>query len=208
MKRYVDLKRHERTFHVGDWVYLKLQPCRQASVKGKMGTHKLQSKFYGPFEILERTGQVAYKLNLPSGSLIHPVFHVSQFKKKKRLGPAVPVNNSLPLVGTNGQVKLEPVAILDRRIVKKNNQVGVEIPVQWSNLDLEDATLEDYDQLKIQFPLSKLEDKLKGKGNVMSAHGLERLGTVVSLNSKIVPKGDGAREAGQELGMGCVEQTV
>jgi hypothetical protein len=129
-------------------------------------------------------------------------------KKKKRLGPAVPVNNSLPLVGTNGQVKLEPVAILDRRIVKKNNQVGVEIPVQWSNLDLEDATLEDYDQLKIQFPLSKLEDKLKGKGNVMSAHGLERLGTVVSLNSKIVPKGDGAREAGQELGMGCVEQTV
>jgi hypothetical protein len=47
--------------------------------------------------------------------------------------------------------------------------VGVEILVQWSNLDVEDATWEDYDQLKIQFSLSKLEDKLKGKGSVMSA---------------------------------------
>jgi hypothetical protein len=74
MKKYADLKRSERSFHEGDWVYLKLQPYRQVSVKGNLGMHKLQSKFYGPFEVLEKIGKVAYKLNLPPSSLIHPVF--------------------------------------------------------------------------------------------------------------------------------------
>jgi hypothetical protein len=78
MKKYADLRRTERKFQVGDWVYLKLQPYRQVSVRGKMGTHKLQPRFYDPFEILDKIGLMAYKLNLSSGSMIHPVFHVSQ----------------------------------------------------------------------------------------------------------------------------------
>jgi hypothetical protein len=138
MKKYADLKRSERVFHVGDWVYLKLQPYRQVSVKGNLGIHKLQSKFYGPFEVLEKIGKVAYKLSLPPGSLIHPVFHVSQLKK--RLGPNIQPKITLPLIGNQSEIKLEPVAILDRRIVKKYNQAIVEILLQWSNLHPEDAT--------------------------------------------------------------------
>jgi hypothetical protein len=77
MKKYADTKRSERKFHVGDWVYLKLQPYRQISVQGHFGNHKLKQRFYRPFEVLEKIRAVAYKLNLPLGSLIHPVFHVS-----------------------------------------------------------------------------------------------------------------------------------
>jgi hypothetical protein len=83
-------------------------------------------------------GQVAYKLNLPPGSSIHDVFHVSQIKKK--LGTAATVGTGIPLVSSEGRVKLESILILNRRVVKKNNQVEVEVLVQWSNLQIEDAT--------------------------------------------------------------------
>ncbi|XP_060973870.1 uncharacterized protein LOC133039087 [Cannabis sativa] len=47
---------------------------------GKKG--KLSPRFIGPFEILEKVGQVAYRLALPpSLSAVHNVFHVSMLRK-------------------------------------------------------------------------------------------------------------------------------
>lgn len=111
MKHYADRNRSERSLAVGDMVYIKLQPYRQTAF-GIRGSLKLRSKFYGPFKVLERVGQVAYRLQLHEDASIHPVFHVSQLKK--HLGKrAVPMSN-LPLVGPDGQIKSEPVAVLQR----------------------------------------------------------------------------------------------
>ena len=57
-----------RQFAVGDWVYVCLRPYRQTSIAPAYT--KLNKRFYGPF--LERVGHVAYKLQLPSSSKIHP----------------------------------------------------------------------------------------------------------------------------------------
>jgi hypothetical protein len=127
MKRFSDLKRTERHFSVGDWIFLKLQLYRQLSIKGKKGNQKLNPKFYGSFEVLSKVGKVAYYLNLPPGSLIHPIFHVSQLKKK--VGASAKVLTKLPLIGSEGNVHITPIAILDRRVLKKNNQLAIDVLV-------------------------------------------------------------------------------
>jgi hypothetical protein len=76
MKAQADKHTHEREFQVGDWVSMKLQPYAQMSVH-HMGNHKLSYKYIRPFLILQRIGKVAYKLQLPEASKIHPVVHVS-----------------------------------------------------------------------------------------------------------------------------------
>jgi Chromo (CHRromatin Organisation MOdifier) domain len=158
MKKWDNLKRSERKFGVGDWVYLKVQPYRQVTIQGKGHHHKLKSKFYGPFEMLAKVGTVAYELNLPPVSSIHPVFHVSQLKKK--VGPVVTIHSQLPVQGSYGVLKVKPLAILDRCITKKKNQVMVEVMVQWANLSSEDATWEKYDDLVRQFPDYVLRTRL------------------------------------------------
>jgi hypothetical protein len=67
MKRYAEANKPERTFQVGDLVYLKMQPYWETTL-GLQNALKLTSKWYGPFIILQKIGTVAYHLQLPLGS--------------------------------------------------------------------------------------------------------------------------------------------
>jgi hypothetical protein len=69
---------------VGDFVYLKVSPTKGVQRFGIKG--KLAPRYIGPYEIINASGPVAYKLKLPPKmSAIHSVFHVSQLKKCVRL---------------------------------------------------------------------------------------------------------------------------
>ncbi|GJY59027.1 retrotransposon-related protein [Tanacetum coccineum] len=138
----------DRSFEVGTWVFLKLQPHRQVTVRQGQ-YHKLSSKYFRPFQIIEKIGKVAYKLQLPNHSLIHPVFHVSQQKECKG---DVSNMGELSVCDKDGQLTAVLEAILDRRLGKVNNKPEVFVLVQWSNRDKTEATWERYDDLLARFP--------------------------------------------------------
>ena len=94
MKQQVDQHHNERSFYVGDWVFLQLQPYKQMSLKKAKKDNKLSPKYYGPYKVLQKFGTMAYKLELPASSRVHPIFHVSCLKKV--IGENLPVQTILP----------------------------------------------------------------------------------------------------------------
>ncbi|GKG15285.1 hypothetical protein Tco_0354885, partial [Tanacetum coccineum] len=50
MKNMAKKKRNKREFEVNAWVYVKLKPYRQISMR-KGRHHKLSPKFYGPYQV-------------------------------------------------------------------------------------------------------------------------------------------------------------
>ncbi|MDV3201053.1 MAG: hypothetical protein Q8877_02475 [Sweet potato little leaf phytoplasma] len=156
MKSQADSRRQERSFDIGEWVFLKLRTHRQSSVVSKIHP-KLASRFYGPFEVIGRVGVVAYKLKLPPTSKIHPVFHVSLLKKA--IGN-YSVEAELP-AGIEGEQSedFEPVAILATRQVLKRGENMRQVLIQWKGQAPENATWEDMLTIQSQFPNFSLEDK-------------------------------------------------
>jgi transposase InsO family protein len=144
MKVQADKHRSERSFAVGDWVYLKLQPYVQSSLAPR-SNQKLAFKYFGPFRVIARIGSVAYKLELPPSSSVHPVFHVSQLKQSA--GP-FPVSSTLPANTAAFQV---PEAILQRRWTEADQSVE-QVLIKWTGMSLALATWENLVALKQRFP--------------------------------------------------------
>jgi hypothetical protein len=123
MKHQADQHHSECVFSVGNAVFLRFQPYLQSSVE-KRANHKLAFKFFGPYRIVARIGQVAYKLELPPSSRVHPVFHVSQLKPC--FGPGQQVLPQLPPADSMFQV---PIRVLQRRTRQQDLHTVVQVLV-------------------------------------------------------------------------------
>jgi hypothetical protein len=128
----VQANRHkvERTFEVGDLVYLRLQPYRQASIK-RSGAENLQSRFFGPYKINRKVGVVAYELDLPQGRKIHNVFHGSCLKRA--IGQHITPIEVLPLLDEEGKLILIPEEILEVREKNLRRRSIKEYLVKWKD---------------------------------------------------------------------------
>lgn len=155
MKQIYDKGHQEQNFIPGEWVYLRLQQYRQHTVARH--THpKLAPRFFGPFRILAKIGEVAYKLALPSEAKIHNVFHVSLLKKY--VGPNTSISPMLPVLREEINA-LVPQAILDTRVLHGN----MELLIHWRGHSPADATWESQAEMGDRFPNLALEDKDKSK---------------------------------------------
>lgn len=113
-KKYVDKKRREVQFAVGDMVMLDTRNIRLRTP----GAQKLMPKYIGPFKVLERFGPVAYKLDLPHNMRrMHPVFHVSLLHAYKADGRRQPPP---PPIRFADEDWFELDCILGERTVRKN----------------------------------------------------------------------------------------
>ncbi|PNX96484.1 Ty3/gypsy retrotransposon protein [Trifolium pratense] len=182
MKKQADKHRVDVKLQVGDLVLVKLQPYRQQSVALRKN-QKLGMRYFGPFEVIAKVGEVAYKLKLPEHAKIHPVFHVSQLKPFK--GDNQEQYMPLPLSMTDTGPMIQPVSVLATRTIIRGAQRIQQVLIQWDQYSTAEATWEDVDALQSKFPAFNLEDKVAfiGDGIVMSP-----------MEENILQEGESAKE--------------
>ncbi|GJQ98175.1 hypothetical protein Tco_0009314 [Tanacetum coccineum] len=149
-KSYADKRRRPLEFEVGDKVMLKVAPWKGVMRFGKRG--KLNPRYIGPFQIIERIGPVAYRLELPQElSRVHNVFHVCNLKKCLSDDTLV-----IPLEEIQLDDKLnfveEPVEIMDREVKQlKRSRIPI-VKVRWNARRGPEYTWEREDQFKSKYP--------------------------------------------------------
>jgi len=149
-RSYADKRRRDLEFEVGDKVFLKLSPWKGILRFGRKG--KLSPRYIGPYEVLERIGPSAYRLALPMElSKIHDVFHVSLLRKY--IPDPTHVLEAQPIqVNEDLSYEEEPVQILDCKEQVLRTKTILLVKVLWRNHQIEEATWEIEDQMKVKYP--------------------------------------------------------
>ncbi|KAF0933831.1 hypothetical protein E2562_019286 [Oryza meyeriana var. granulata] len=112
MKLHYDAGHRDIQFTVGDWVWLRLHHRTVAGITSK-SSGKLSPRYFGPYQIVERVGPVAYRLQLPPKAKIHDVFHVVFLKQFVGTPPTALV--PLPPL-SRGRVVPTPESIIRARL--------------------------------------------------------------------------------------------
>jgi hypothetical protein len=113
-KSYADAHRIDRSYEVGDQVFICIRP-NKSTIWFRKGT-KLSPQFIGPFRIQEKIGPVAYHLVLPPHlHKTHNVFHVSVLRHYV-VDESHKLNWKELQVLDTGTLMIEPLCILDRRV--------------------------------------------------------------------------------------------
>ena len=113
-KRNADARRRDVNYNIGDLVLLATKNLHL------QGPRKLQDRFVGPFRVLQRIGETAYKLDLSGGRHsqalrnIHDVFHVSLLRPHRDNG----LGTDVPPIDINRDMEFEVETILKHRQIR------------------------------------------------------------------------------------------
>nr|GEV30173.1 hypothetical protein [Tanacetum cinerariifolium] len=117
---------------------------------GKWG--KLNPRYVGPFKVLEKVGDGAYKLDLPEElSRVHNTFHVSNLKKCHANEPLVVLLDGLHVDDKLHFVE-EPVEIMDHEVKRlKRSRIPL-VKVRWNSKRGPEFTWEGEEQFRKKYP--------------------------------------------------------
>uniref|UniRef100_A0A2N9G313 RNA-directed DNA polymerase n=1 Tax=Fagus sylvatica TaxID=28930 RepID=A0A2N9G313_FAGSY len=149
-KSYADTRRRKLEYQVGDHVFLRVSPTKGVMRFGIKG--KLSPRFIGPFEVLERVGEVAYRLALPPMLAgVHNVFHVSMLRKYVPDCNHVVAYEPLQL-REDLTYEEQPVRIVDKKEQELRRRTIQYVKVQWSNHSEREATWELEEEMREKYP--------------------------------------------------------
>ena len=132
-----------------DNVYLRVRARKSSLNIGSCA--KLSPTYCGSFELLERIGPVAYRLALPTSTRAHNVFHVYLLSKYVHY-PNHVINWDVIQVEPEGEFRIEPMRILDRKVTMLWNRAIGQVKVQWEHFRPEEATWELEDAMQLAHP--------------------------------------------------------
>ncbi|KAI5410675.1 hypothetical protein KIW84_055987 [Lathyrus oleraceus] len=160
MRVQANKHRREVDYQVGDKVYLKIKPYKLQKL-AKRFNQKLSPRYYGPYEIIESVGVVAYKLKLPEDSRVHPVFHASLLKKTVLANVET---QPLPTcMNESWQLEPGPEEARDTRVNEKGE---LEVLVKREGLPEFENSWELVEKMRQEFPgfLFEVKESLEGGG--------------------------------------------
>ncbi|KAH6783568.1 hypothetical protein C2S52_008527 [Perilla frutescens var. hirtella] len=146
MKVNADKSTMEKKFEGGNWGYLKIQPYRQSSVLRHKNL-KLSLPCYG---VLEKVGQVAYRLDLTDRTKVYHVFHILLLKKK--VGEEIIPLTELASVDEEGTFKPAPTFARDTRTIQRGRDQVTQLLVKWGEESEDLVPWEDVEFLQRKFP--------------------------------------------------------
>ncbi|XP_070029249.1 uncharacterized protein [Nicotiana sylvestris] len=149
-KSYTYQKARDVSFMLGEKVLLKVSPMKGIMRFRKKA--KLRPRFIGPFEVLRRAREVAYKLALPpSLSGVHPVFQVSMLRRSH-----ANLSHVIYFITTKLDESMdyeeEPVSIVDRKVFQLRSKRISMVKVQWRGQPVEEATWEPEEDMRSRYP--------------------------------------------------------
>ena len=137
-------------YQIGEKAYLKVSPLRGVRRFGIKG--KLAPRYVGPFPIIAKRGELSYQLELPDGfPRVHDVFHVSQLRRCFK-DPIRGVDHQILDLQPDLSYREHPIRILAESERKTRRKTTKFLKVQWSNHSEAEATWEQEDRLRSEYP--------------------------------------------------------
>jgi hypothetical protein len=145
---------HHQLTECDEFICRTTTSCSRTVIAGRS---KLGPNYYGPFQVRERVGDVAYKLQLPPGAKLHDTFHVGLLKKFHGATPAGP--GVLPPI-RHGRACLEPVEVTKSRVACGRR----ELLARWIGQAAADAAWLDFEEFHHAYTTFQLADDLIFQG--------------------------------------------